>query len=203
MTSLLKLSPMALIQIPAPFDDPDFLYEVKFDGFRALADVEDGHCELVSRKGHTYKRFQDLAQGIATDLKTTNAILDGEIVCLDDQGRSRFYDLMFHRGEPYFYAFDLLYVDGVDLRDLPLVERKAKLRKLIPRTPSSVLYLDHINGKGIELFEMACKLDLEGVVAKPKQSPYRELGGKPLWVKVKNPDYSQAEGRGELFDKRR
>ena len=80
---------------------------------------------------------------------------------------------MFHRGEPYFYAFDLLYVDGVDLRDLPLVERKAKLRKLIPRTPSRVLYLDHINGKGVELFEMVCKLDLEGVVAKPKLSPYR------------------------------
>ena len=90
-------------------------------------------------------------------------------------------------------------MDDVDLRDLPLVERKAKLRKLIPRTPSRVLDLDHVNGKGVELFEMACKLDLEGVVAKPKLSPYRELDGKPLWVKVKNRGYSQAEGRGELF----
>ncbi len=85
---------------------------------------------------------------------------------------------MFHRREPYFYAFDLLWMDGVDLRDLSLVERKAKLRKLIPRTPSRVLYLDHINGKGVELFEQCCKLDLEGVVAKPKQSPYRRLDGK-------------------------
>ena len=101
---------------------------MKFDGFRALAYVDDGHCELVSRKGHTYKRFQDLAQGIATDLNAANAVLDGEIVCLDDQGRSQFYDLMFHRGKPYFYAFDLLYVDGVDLRELPLVERKATPR---------------------------------------------------------------------------
>ncbi len=83
------------------------------------------------------------------------------------------------------------------------MERKAKLRKLIPRNPSSVLYLDHINGKGVELFEQCCKLDLEGVVAKPKQSPYRRLDGKPMWVKVENPDYSQALGRRELFHRRR
>ena len=110
---------------------------------------------------------------------------------------------MFHRGEPHFYAFDLLWLDGSDLRDLPLVERKAALRKLIPRKSSSVLYLDHISGKGVELFEMARNLDLEGVVAKPKVSPYRRLDGKPLWIKVKNPDYSQAQGRRELFDSRR
>ena len=78
----------------------------------------------------------DLCQSIPATLKATTAILDGEIVCLDDRGRSQFYDLMFRRGEPYFYPFDLLYVDGEDLRDLPLVERKAKLRKLIPRTAS-------------------------------------------------------------------
>ncbi len=62
MTSLPKLSPMPLIQIPAPFDEPDFLYEVKLDGFRALAYIEGGHCELASRKGHVYRRFADLCQ---------------------------------------------------------------------------------------------------------------------------------------------
>ena len=67
MSSLPKFEPMELIQFPAPFDDPDFLYEVKFGGFRAMAYVEDGHCELVSRKGHTYKRFQELAEGIARE----------------------------------------------------------------------------------------------------------------------------------------
>ncbi len=131
MRSLPKLDPMELIQVSAPFNDPDFLYEVKFDGFRALAYVEVGRCELVSRKGHTYARFRELGEHIAADLKVQNCILDGEIVCLDDQGRSQFYELMFHRGEPYFYAFDLLYVDGIDLRALPLVERKAKLRELV------------------------------------------------------------------------
>ena len=121
MSGLPKLSPMPLIQVSAPFDDPDFLYEVKFDGFRALAYVDDGYCELVSRKGHVYRRFADLRESIAADLKVHNCILDGELVCLDDQGRSQFHDLMFNRGKPYFYAFDLLYVDGADLRDLPLV----------------------------------------------------------------------------------
>ena len=202
MTSLPKLSPMPLIQISAPFDDTDFLYEVKFDGFRALAYVENGHCELVSRKGHVYRRFANLCQSIATNVKATRAIIDGEIVCLDDQGRSRFYDLMFHRAEPYFYVFDVLWLEGEDLRDLPLVERKRKLRKLTSRTRSRVLYLDHIKGKGVELFEQCCALDLEGIVAKPKDSPYRKLGGKPLWIKIKNPDYSQAHGRRELFTRR-
>ena len=100
-------------------------------------------------------------------------------------------------------AFDLLSVDGGNLRDLPLVDRKAKLRKLIPRKASSVLYLDHLNGKGIELFDQCCKLGLEGVVAKPKESPYRELAGKPMWIKIKNRTYRQAEGRGEFFNQRR
>ena len=124
-------------------------------------------------------------------------------VCLDDQGRSEFYDLMFHRGEPYFYAFDLLWGGGVDLRDLTLLERKARLKEVVPAPPSRLLYLDHVEDQGVELFEMVCKLDLEGIVAKPKQSPYRELDGKPLWIKVKNPDYTQAEGRRELFNGRR
>ena len=186
----LKLEPMDLIQVSAPFDDPDFLYEVKFDGFRALAYVEGGQCKLVSRKGHIYRRFADLCQAIAAGLKVQNCILDGEIVCLDDQGRSRFHDLMFHRGEPYFYAFDLVWKDGVDLRELPLVERKANLKELVPHPPSRLLYLDHVEDQGVELFTRCCKLDLEGIVAKPKDSPYWKLDRKPLWIKVKNPDYT-------------
>ena len=92
---------------------------------------------------------------------------------------------------------------GVDLRDLPLVERKWQLKELVPSPPSRLLYLDHVEDEGVELYEQCCKLDLEGVVAKPKLSPYRELDGKPLWIKVKNPDYTQAEGRRELFKRRR
>ena len=85
---------------------------------------------MVSRKGHAYRRFNDLCDAVAADLEARNAILDGEIVCLDDQGRSRFYDLMFRRRTPYFYVFDLLWLDGEDLRDLSLLERKARLSRM-------------------------------------------------------------------------
>ncbi len=124
MSGLPKIAPMELIRVSVPFDDPEFIYEVKFDGFRALAYVQGGQCELVSRKGHVYQRFVELRREIVADLTVENCLLDGELVCLDDQGRSRFHDLMFNRAKPYFYAFDVLYVDGVDLRALPLVERK-------------------------------------------------------------------------------
>ncbi len=194
---------MPLIQQPAPFDDEDWVFEVKFDGFRALAYVEDARCQLISRKGHTYRRFQQLAVSIAADLKAETAILDGEIVCLDEQGRSLFYDLMFRRGEPYFYAFDLVWLNGRDLRELPLLERKSQLRKVVPDPRSRLLYLDHIEHQGAELFTLACEHDLEGIVAKPKQSPYQTLRGTPPWVKIKNPSYSQAEGRREFFNSRR
>ena len=89
------MQPAVLVQQPDPFDHPDWLFEVKFDGFRALAYVEAGGCELVSRKGKTYQRFTDLRECIGIDLKVDSAILDGEIVCLDDEGRSQFNDLMF------------------------------------------------------------------------------------------------------------
>ena len=115
-----KMTPMRLDQQSKPFDHSEWLFEVKFDGFRALAYI-DGECELVSRKGITYKRFQKLREQMKLE---HSAILDGEIVCLDDQGRSQFYDLMFNRAEPHFYAFDLLWLDGEDLRDRPLVGAK-------------------------------------------------------------------------------
>ncbi len=102
---------------------------------------------------------------------------------------------MFNRGEPSLYAFDLLWLDGEDLRDLPLLERRWRLRTIVPAASSRLLYLDHIEELGVGLFELACERDLEGIVAKPKESPYREVGGKTLWMKVKNPDYTQAEGR--------
>ena len=112
---------MRLLRIPEPFDHSDFLYEVKFDGFRALAHVRGHHCQLVSRNGHTFKSWPHLAEEVAHAVRTHSAVLDGEIVCLDADGCSRFYDLMFRRQWPYFLAFDVLSIDSEDLRALPLV----------------------------------------------------------------------------------
>jgi ATP-dependent DNA ligase len=130
-----------------------------------------------------------------------DVVLDGEIVCLDAQGQPQFYDLLWHRAEPWFYAFDVLYLQGRDLRDRPLVERKRILRSLIPPQPSRILYADYVTGDGVRLFGAAVERDLEGVVAKHKQGLYRPEATS--WVKVKNPRYSQGEGRRELFTSRR
>ena len=105
--------------VRTPFDDPDFLFELKHDGFRALAHIWDGKCELVSRRRNAYKSFNELRENLAK-LKVKNAVIDGELVCLDSEGRSIFNELLFRRACPIFYAFDLLYLNDRDLRQRPL-----------------------------------------------------------------------------------
>ena len=202
MPALPRIRPMQLVQRPEPFDDHDSIFEVKFDGFRALAYVEQGECRLVSRKDNTYQSFTDLRQWIGQHLKAKDAILDGEIVCLDETGRSVFNELFYRQGDAYFYAFDLLWLNGKDLRDWPLLKRKARLKKLLPVPPSYLLYMDHVEGDGCELFRTVCEMDLEGIVAKRKDSPYSDTRSN-RWIKVKNPSYSQSEGRQEQFERLR
>jgi ATP-dependent DNA ligase len=116
-------------------------------------------------------------------------------------GRSIFNDLLFRRRQCLFFAFDLLHLNGEDLRGLPVVERKARLRRLLRRKRSRILYVDHIEKDGLRLFEAVCDLDLEGIVAKRKDSLYRATEKpSPYWIKIKNRNYTQAEGREELFD---
>jgi bifunctional non-homologous end joining protein LigD len=100
--------PMPLVRIPEPCDHPDWLFEVKHNGFRALAIIEGHTCCLVSRCGHVFAKFGLLAEEIAHSVRAMSAVLDGEIVCLGPDGRSRFYDLLFRREWPSFYTFDLL-----------------------------------------------------------------------------------------------
>jgi ATP-dependent DNA ligase len=129
-------------------------------------------------------------------LKGQRAILDGEIVVLDEKGRSNFFDLMAHRGEPRYYAFDLLWLNGIDLRSRPLLDRKRRLHRLIPPNDSHLLYVEHLDGDGAQFFKLVCEQDLEGIIFKPKTSPYPFTR-----IKVKNPNYSQAIGRKEMFDR--
>ena len=132
----------------------------------------------------------------------SRGVLDGEIACVDDAGRPVFRDLLFRRRQCVFIAFDLLYLNGKDLRTLPLVERKAALKKLLRRKHSRILYLDHVEGDGRLLFEQIVNMDLEGIVCKQKNSLYK-VTEKPSrhWIKVKNSRYSQLEGREELFER--
>ena len=124
--------------------------------------------------------------------------MNGEIVCLDAEGRSIFNELLFRRGCPIFYAFDLLYLNGKDLRQLSLIERKEKLRGLIEKSGlPDVICGKYVEGRGIDLFNEAVRLNLEGVVAKRKTGTYATVSG---WLKIKNSLYTQSERRHELFD---
>src|SRR4030095_1290539 len=193
---------MRLLRVPEPFDHPDWLYEVKFDGFRALAHVNGHHCQLVSRNGHVFKSWPYLTEEIAHAVRAHSAVLDGEIVCLGADGCSRFRDLLFRREWPYFLPFDALSIDGRDLRTLPLVDRKRRLARIMPRIVSRLMFLDAIRARGTRLYELVCERDLEGIVAKWARGTYQCDGRATSWLKIKNPQYSQAEGRHELFGAR-
>jgi hypothetical protein len=112
------------------------------------------------------------------------------------------FSIYYRRGDPYFYAFDLLRLNGEDLREWTLLDRKRALRKIVPRTGSRPLYVDHFIGRGEDLFRLACARDLEGVVAKWKKGRYMESNHRTSWVKINNRKYSQSIGREKLFEKR-
>ena len=195
------MQPMRLLRIPQPFDHPDFLYELKLDGFRGVAHVQNGRCRLVSRNGYQFKRWESLCASIAGALRCDSAVIDGEVACFAPDGSTDFYGLLFGRRRPAFCAFDLLEIDGTDLRRLSLLERKRKLRAILQQS-AAVRYVDHIRGRGSDLFQLACERDLEGIVAKWAHGAYQG-GGGTSWLKIKNSNYSQMEGRHELFESRR
>jgi bifunctional non-homologous end joining protein LigD len=179
----------------------NWLFEIKWDGFRALAYIENGRCRLVSRNGNEFRSFSALNVTLPAECRARTAVLDGEIVCLDNRGVSQFRNLLFHRGDPRFYAFDLLYCDGEDLRFLPLQDRKQRLRGVIGGPSASLLYCDHVHLAGEEFFHLACECDLEGIVAKRRYDPY--LVDSAAWLKIRNRTYSQWAGREELFERER
>ena len=107
----MAFQPMPLSRKPAPFDHPEWVFELKYDGFRSLAIIQSGRCELISRNGHPFNSFSDLRKGLTSPYQG-RTVFDGEIVCLDKRGRPQFNDLLFHRGAPCFFAFDLPMADG-------------------------------------------------------------------------------------------
>jgi len=187
---------MPLARMREPFDHPEWLFELKWDGFRALL-FTGMRPRLVSRNANVFGRFVDLAHEIDRELRT-EVVLDGEIVSLDREGRPQFYPLMFGRAPAAYVAFDVLAIAGQDLRPRPLRERKRVLRRLIARRSPNVLYADHVSARGIDFFHLVCARDLEGIVAKWTAAPY---GLPSSWIKVKNREYSQARDRHELFER--
>jgi bifunctional non-homologous end joining protein LigD len=190
-----KLSPMLATLSDRPFSDPHWLFEIKWDGVRALAFIHNGELKLRARSGNDITANYPELQQLPKLLAASDAIFDGEIAVLDDRGRSNFEKLQerMHVRNPspnlvaefpvVFFAFDLLYCDGYDLRESPLVERKQLLQKLL-HSSANIRFSDHQLEKGRELFELAKENGLEGIVAKRIDSRYVS-DRSPHWLKLK------------------
>jgi bifunctional non-homologous end joining protein LigD len=189
--------PMLATAIEKPFDNPGWLFEIKWDGYRAVAFINDGRVRLVSRNQNDLTgQYPELAS-LPKSVKARHAVLDGEIVALDEQGRPSF-SLMQQRtgfrpgksrlpgrqGAPViYYAFDLLYCDGLDVRRVSLEQRKQLLREQV--TDGNVVkFSDHYPEKGLALFHAAAQKGLEGIVAKKRDSLYVETRSRD-WLKIK------------------
>ena len=193
-----QIHPIIPVHRPAPFNHADWLFEPKYDGFRGVLYCTGNRSVLFSKRGNLMKRFQQLASLVGNQLGC-RAVLDGEIVALGDDGRISFWDLMRGRGTLAFAAFDILWLNGRDLRLLSLARRKRRLERLIPTSSGALSRVPSFPEEGRELFDAACSLDLEGIVAKRKADTYQL---DTAWYKIKNPAYTQAEGRRELFERR-
>ncbi len=190
-----KLEPMLATLGSALPAGTDWLYEVKWDGYRALCFIEKGKVRMVSRRGNVMdKQFPEVASALPKSVHAQTAIIDGEVVALDENGVPSFQLLQnrtgFHKslkgGKPHalnFFAFDLLYLDGYDLRKAALIDRRRLLQSII--LPGDVVrYSDHFAGKGNELLQAVRGKGLEGIIAKHAHSRY-ESRRSPEWIKIK------------------
>ncbi len=195
-TALPLVEPVVPQGLERPFDDPSWLFEPKYDGFRGLLYVTRRDCHFRSRRGNVLRRFHELCHWVREDLPVKEAILDGEVVALDPEGRQDFRALMEGRGNLHYAAFDALWVSGRDLRGLPLMQRKRVLHRIVQATTTAVSQVFSLEGRGSDMLRAAERLDLEGIVAKRKSDPY---GPDTVWYKVRHEAYTQVEGRWELF----
>ncbi|TPE52976.1 DNA ligase D [Amaricoccus solimangrovi] len=186
------LPPQLATLADAPPDGRDWLHEMKFDGYRTMAFVEEGAARLVTRGGLDWtRRYGDLGAAFAA-LPCRAAVIDGEVVALDEKGVSRFALLQSALsdgpgGRLTFFAFDLLHLDGWDLTEVRLERRKALLAALLgPAPPAAIRLSDHVAGDGPAFFARAGEMGLEGVVSKRADAPYRP-GRSRSWLKAKAP----------------
>jgi bifunctional non-homologous end joining protein LigD len=183
------VQPMLPTLSKTPFSNSDWIFEPKWDGYRAICFIREGLVRLVSRRRNDLTKKFPTLQSIASSIKAESAVLDGEIVALDQHGIPCFDALRSRRAGGdcviVYYAFDLLYFDGRNLTQHPLVERKAALKNILPKgTKQRIRYTDHIIGKGKELLAELEKRELEGIVAKRADSFY--VGGRiRAWLKIK------------------
>jgi bifunctional non-homologous end joining protein LigD len=172
----------------APRGD-DWIHEVKFDGYRLICHIKNNQVRMETRSQKDWtSSFTKIAAAVEK-LQLKDAILDGEVVALDEKKHANFQSLQNALREESsqaltYYVFDIIYYQGHDLSAVPLIDRKGLLKKLLGTKSRSIIYSDHIVGNGDEVFKQACKLGLEGIVSKEANSPYVQKRGK-YWLKVK------------------
>jgi bifunctional non-homologous end joining protein LigD len=166
----------------------EWLHEIKHDGFRVIARKNGAEVRLYSRADNelTY-RFPLIVETLVR-LRSRSCIIDGEAVTCDDNGLASFERIRYrqHDGDVFLYAFDLIELNGDDLRRDPLQVRKATLASIVAKARPGIRFNEHLEGDGPTVFAHACKMGLEGIVSKRKDSPYRS-GRSPDWLKMKNP----------------
>jgi bifunctional non-homologous end joining protein LigD len=167
----------------------EWLHEIKHDGFRVIARKNGAQVRLYSRPGNDLThRFPLIVETLAR-LRSRSCIIDGEAVACDDNGVTSFNRVRYRRYDEsiFLYAFDLIELNGDDLRRDPLQRRKATLKMILAKTAAGIRFNEHMEGDGGTVFRHACKLGLEGIVSKRKDSAYRS-GRAPDWLKMKNAD---------------
>jgi bifunctional non-homologous end joining protein LigD len=169
-----------------PFDDAGWIFEDKYDGFRMVAKIERGNVTLYSRNGkiisHSYMEVAGALEGVKGD-----AVIDGELIALDENGVSHFQlmqNALRHEAKLQYCAFDLMFHDGEDLRSLSLLERKKRLKEILPRN-KLVAFSRHRKTEGKKFFEEAGRKGLEGIMAKRADSEYLSGARTENWLKIK------------------
>ncbi len=180
------LQPMLATLIDAPFDGRDWVFESKWDGFRIVAAIEKRRVTLYSRNGSIVsENYKPIAKALETIKK--DAVIDGELVAVDAHGISRFQLLqnaLRATANLRYCVFDLMFLDGKDLRGFPLIERKERLRALLPKDPL-LIYSEHLPEHGKRYFNAAQKTGLEGIMAKRAHSRYLSGARSKDWLKIK------------------
>jgi bifunctional non-homologous end joining protein LigD len=182
-----KVRPMLATTVKEPSDRSGWLFEIKWDGYRAIAEVHRGRVRFYSRNQLSFEeRYAPIVQALHN--LSHEAVLDGEVVVLDQSGKSRFQLLQNYQktgiGPLIYFVFDLLYLDGHDLQGLPLVDRKEILHLITPES-DAIRFSEHIEKTGIAFFKAAVRQHLEGIIAKDGQSTYRQGQRSGAWLKIK------------------
>jgi bifunctional non-homologous end joining protein LigD len=181
--------------VDEPFDHEDWLFEIKWDGYRALGSAINGSADLHSRNDISFaERYTPVIH--ALEQLEVDAVIDGEIVSLNEKGLPDFQNLQawqkFQQGQLVYYVFDILWADGYDVTQLPLLERKKILHQVLPADNDTLRYSDHVEKNGKQFFGIAKDQGLEGIIAKNKNSVYEIDSRSRNWLKIKTTGRQEA-----------